>query len=116
MAQSATQIATDLDSIWTDLAATACTETGTFYQPNGTTEIGTATVLRGRQLKGQELEHTGWGVDYEFSVYVITSEDPGGVVDGLLNLADGDFGILNISKGPLTLYTRFDLGGKFNET
>ena len=117
MAIDAAQIAIDLSGIFTDLAATGCAETATVYQPDGVTErgAGTVSILRASVLRGTDLQSTGWGSQYTLSAYVITSSDPGIAINDVLSLSDGDFRVLNIHSGPLTLYMRIDLGGLYGE-
>ena len=115
MSVDASQIASDVAGIFTDLAATPCSESAAIYGPDGITERGTVTILRGATLSGTRLMDSGFADLYSHSVYMLASTDVGVQVDDIITLSDGDFRVLKIHNGPLGVYMRLDLAGKWGD-
>ena len=106
-----TQIVADIAHIYTDLGETDATELATVYQPNGTTSRGTVNVIRGIQLNFTQLRDSGFADLYTESVYIEIAEDPGAAVEDVVAMTNGNFRVLNVAPGPMSLLIRLDLTG-----
>lgn len=113
MAVDQTQISADIAHIYTDLNATNATEVATIYAPNGTTERGTASVIRGIKLNWTQLKDSGFADLYKESVYIQSSENPGVVREDIITMTNGDFRVLFVAPGPMDLIVRLDLGDRW---
>ena len=106
------QLNTDFDAILSDLANSGAVETVTFERDGS--EIGTDSVVRGKQRTKEELRDTGMEEQYQFSVYLkrdgATAVQKGDVVI----MADNSrLRILGIDNGPARIYLLLDLGDEW---
>lgn len=107
------QIAADIAHIYTDLGSTDAEETASFYEPNGTTLRGTGSVIRGIHLSATQLRDSGFADIYEESIYVQAADDPGVTREDVVTLANGNFRVLKVAPGPMSLIVRCDLGDRY---
>jgi hypothetical protein len=113
MAVNQAQIAADIAHIYTDLGSTDAEETASFYQPDGTTLRGTGSVIRGIHLSATQLRDSGFADVYEESIYVQTADNPGIAREDVITLANGNFRVMKVAPGPMSLIVRCDLGDRW---
>lgn len=109
-------IAADVALIFADLAATGATETVSRIPEGEDTASGTFDVVRAKQLKTEELMHTGFAQQYRLTVYAPTSAIGDTREGDILVMADGTrLRVYRVNPQPAQVVTALDLGGEFED-
>ena len=83
-----------------------------FVETAETSDGDTFSIIRGKNLSSEELSATGWGQEYQFSVYLERTDVSLSIGDDI-TVSEGTLRILNIVDMPGRVWRRLDLGGQY---
>jgi len=107
------QIATDIGNIFSDLEDSNAVEEIT--HTNSDSETDTFDIIRAKTLSARDLQNVGWARSYKLSVYSINGSGTGvSLGDTFTFSTEGILRVLDISRGPVLGYIRFDMGDQFS--